>query len=85
MTNALNRVFKLILGWALVLLGVIGWFLLILPGTLFIVLGRGLLSAQSEWVKKKVESLVDRFPRHAARIQGLKESLISKIRGEGSL
>lgn len=79
-----NRYCKLILGWALVLLGVIGWLLPILPGTPFIILGLAVLSSQSEWIRNKIESLRARFPRQAAKLQTLKDSLAAKINREGT-
>jgi uncharacterized membrane protein YbaN (DUF454 family) len=82
MKAALSRLFKLILGWLLIFLGIIGWFLPIVPGTLLIFLGLALLSAQSEWVRDKIESFRVRFPRQAARMHSLKESLISKFKKE---
>ncbi len=73
------RLVKLIAGWSLVLLGIIGWFTPILPGTLFILLGFALLSSESEWVRQKIESWKARFPRQAAKLEAVKESLVSKI------
>ena len=88
MKATLNRLFKLAFGWCLVFLGIIGWLTPILPGTIFIVLGLAILSSQSEWVRGKIESLIEflrvRFPRQASRLQALKEGLISKTRKEGS-
>lgn len=82
--KALNRYCKLILGWALVLLGIIGWLLPILPGTPFIVLGFTLLSSQSECIRNKIESLRERFPRQAAKLHALKEGLAAKIKRKGT-
>lgn len=79
MKAAIHHIFKLTLGWLLVLLGVIGWFLPVVPGTLLFLLGVAVLSAQSEWIRGKIENLKARFPRQAARFHALKESL-SKTR-----
>jgi len=88
MKATIHRLLKLISGWVLVLLGIIGWFLPVIPGTLFVLLGLALLSTQSEWVREKIEALLDslraRFPRQAHRLQSLKEGLVSRIRKEGS-
>lgn len=83
MKATLNRYCKLIVGWALVSLGIIGWLLPILPGTPFIVLGVAILSAQSEWLRNRIATLKIRFPRQTAKLQALKESLFSKIRKAG--
>ena len=78
------RVLKLLSGWTLVFLGVIGWFIPVVPGTLFIILGFALISAQSEWVRNLIDSLSLRFPRQAAKLRAIKEGLLSKIGGEGT-
>lgn len=89
MKATLNRLVKLLFGWLLVFVGVVGWFTPILPGTLFVFLGLAVISAQSAWVRNKIESLIDslrdRFPRQAGKLQSLKESLIAKIRKEENL
>jgi len=80
MKAKLHRFCKLIAGWALVSLGLAGWLLPIIPGTPFIVLGLAILSAQSEWARKILDSLKVRFPRQAAKLRALKEGLAAKIR-----
>jgi len=78
------RVLKLLSGWTLIFLGVIGWFIPVVPGTIFIILGFALISAQSEWVRNLIDSLSLRFPRQAAKLRAIKEGLLSKIGGEGT-
>jgi len=75
-----KRFFKLALGWALLLLGIVGLFLPILQGMLFIFLGVALLSTQSEWVRRGLESLRARFPRQAAKLRRLKRGLLRRFR-----
>lgn len=84
MKARLHRVCNLVLGWLLILLGIVGWLLPIVPGTPFIVVGLAILSTQSEWFRNKIESLKLRFPRQAARLRLLKEGLAAKIRREGA-
>jgi len=79
----LYRLLKLIAGWTLVVLGVIGWLMVILPGTPFIVLGLAVLSSQSPWVRKKVESARLRFPRLAARLEAIKDGMASRLKRKG--
>jgi len=57
MKTTLNRFFKLVFGWTLVFLGLIGWLLPVLPGTLFILLGFALLPAEFEWLRNKIDCL----------------------------
>lgn len=78
MKAALNHIAKLIVGWALVFLGVIGLFLPILQGVLFLVLGFALLSSESEWVRKKIELLAARYPKVAAKLKCVRESATTK-------
>jgi uncharacterized membrane protein YbaN (DUF454 family) len=75
-----KRFFKLALGWGLLLLGIVGLFLPILQGMLLIFLGVALLSTQSEWVRRGLESLRARFPRQAAKLRRLKENLLGRFR-----
>jgi len=84
MKSKFNRYCKLTVGGVLVSLGIIGWLLPILPGTPFIVLGLAILSAESEWLRNKIEALKTRFPRQTAKLQALKESLAAKLRKMGA-
>ena len=49
------RVLRLTAGWALIVVGVIGLFLPILQGILFIASGLALLSTESRWAKQLLE------------------------------
>jgi uncharacterized membrane protein YbaN (DUF454 family) len=51
------KILRLIAGWSLVAVGVIGLFLPILQGLLFIASGLAILSTESRWAK----SLLERF------------------------
>lgn len=83
MKQTLGRFCKLTLGWGMVFLGVVGWFLPLLPGTLFLLLGFALLSAQSERLRRWIEGWKIYFSGYAAKLHGLKGILISKFRKEG--
>lgn len=74
-----NRLFKLTVGWMLLLLGIIGWLLPVVPGTPFVLVGVAILSAQSEWLRHKIEGL--RIP---ARLRLLRQFLAAKIRRVGA-
>jgi uncharacterized membrane protein YbaN (DUF454 family) len=80
MKTVLTRLFKLALAWLLLFLGIVGLFLPILQGLLFIFLGLALLSSQSQWIRNKIEFLQDRFPHQAARLQALREKLRSALK-----
>jgi uncharacterized membrane protein YbaN (DUF454 family) len=53
------RIFRLVAGWTLVGLGVIGLFLPVLQGFLFIFSGLALLSTESPWARRVLTRLKD--------------------------
>ena len=63
MKQRLKRYTVLALGWAFILLGILGLFLPILQGILFLTIGLILLSRESEWAAGKLEWLKTRYPR----------------------
>jgi uncharacterized membrane protein YbaN (DUF454 family) len=79
----LYRLVKLIGGWILVILGVVGWFMLIVPGTPLIILGLTVLSGESPWVRKKIEAAKLRFPRLAASLEAIKNGIVSRLKRRG--
>ena len=62
MKKTITRVLVLILGWALILLGIIGLFVPILQGILFILLGLLVLSRESVWARSSLHTMRLRFP-----------------------
>jgi len=67
MRPLLKRVVILTLGWAFVLLGILGLFLPILQGILFILIGLIILSTEYIWAHRLVEKLKVRFPKIAQK------------------
>ena len=55
MTSLLKRVATLALGWVLVLAGIAGLFLPILPGGILIVAGVLMLSPHCPWIRRALE------------------------------
>ncbi len=55
------------LGWFFVVLGILGIFLPILQGILFLMIGMFLLSRESDWAKAELEALKIRYPKLAAK------------------
>lgn len=51
------RIFRLVAGWILVVVGVIGLFLPVLQGFLFIFSGLALLSTESPWARRLLTRL----------------------------
>jgi uncharacterized membrane protein YbaN (DUF454 family) len=56
------RIAAVVLGWALLLGGIIGLFLPIVPGGLLIVVGALTLSPQGSWLRRALENCQVRFP-----------------------
>jgi uncharacterized membrane protein YbaN (DUF454 family) len=69
------RVATLVLGWILVVLGVVGLFLPVLQGGLSLVLGFALLSIASQTVHLKLRSLMGRWPRAWKRLEKLRRRM----------
>lgn len=55
------------LGWAFVVLGIVGLVLPILQGILFLLIGLSLLSQQSPWAARVLRRLRERFPAVARK------------------
>ena len=62
MRPLLKRIALVTLGWGFVLLGIIGLFLPILQGILFILIGLIILSTEYVWAHRLLEKLKARFP-----------------------
>jgi uncharacterized membrane protein YbaN (DUF454 family) len=69
----LKRIAVLTIGWAFILLGIVGLFLPILQGILFILIGLLILSTEYVWAHNLLEKLKRRFPRIAAKMNRAKE------------
>jgi uncharacterized membrane protein YbaN (DUF454 family) len=64
-----KRIGILIIGWFFVGLGVLGLFLPVLQGVLFIMIGLLILSSRSEMVKRWLKHLEERHPDHHERME----------------
>jgi uncharacterized membrane protein YbaN (DUF454 family) len=58
-------------GWALLPLGIVGLFLPILPGVLFLIIGLSILSVEYEWARRWMAALRSRFPGTDKKLQGI--------------
>ncbi len=65
----MKKVGILILGWAFILLGIIGLFLPILQGILFIMIGLAILSSRSPTIRRFLGYLESRYPQHYQRVE----------------
>lgn len=50
-------------GWGFIVLGILGLFLPILQGILFLLIGLSLLSNSSPWAAKILQKVKERFPK----------------------
>jgi uncharacterized protein (TIGR02611 family) len=75
MKKTVMRVVRLVLGWACLILGVIGLFVPILQGVLLILLGMALLSRDSRWARRCLTKMRLRFPEVYDRMQRSKERM----------
>lgn len=65
----IKSVGMLIVGWFFVLLGIVGLFLPILQGILFIMIGLAILSSRSEMIRRFLKRLEDRFPKQYEQME----------------
>ena len=64
-----------IIGWFFVVLGIIGLFLPVLQGILFIMIGLAILSSRSETVKRFLKHLEKRFPHQYEQMEVWREKI----------
>lgn len=63
MTQRVKRVLLEIAGWGFLVLGVVGLFLPLMQGMLFIVIGLLILSSEYVWAHRLLSKARDRFPK----------------------
>jgi uncharacterized membrane protein YbaN (DUF454 family) len=75
--NQFKKIGILIIGWIFIGLGILGLFLPILQGILFIMIGLAILSSRSKMIRRFLEYLEKRYPHHYHRIVALRLKLRS--------
>jgi uncharacterized membrane protein YbaN (DUF454 family) len=78
----IKRIISLTIGWTLILLGVVGLFVPILQGILFILLGLYVLSRESKTARRLLDRLRERYPDAYAKMRLLKDKLRSAWPGQ---
>jgi uncharacterized membrane protein YbaN (DUF454 family) len=73
--DTIKRIGLLIIGWFFIVLGVLGLFLPILQGVLFILIGLAILSSRSEMIKRFLKHLEERYPHHHEQVEIWKEKI----------
>ena len=79
MSKRLKRWLVLAVGWGFSFLGVVGLFLPVLQGVLFLLIGLTILSTEYVWAHNVLQKLRRRFPSLTARLDA------AKIRARGWL
>ena len=67
MQAKVNSLLFVLLGWSLVALGVIGLFVPVVQGVLFLLIGLFVLSSKYSWARRLLHQLKRRFPSLARR------------------
>ncbi len=78
--NQLKKIGWLIAGWLFIILGVLGLFLPILQGILFIGIGLAILSSRSNRVKRLLKYIELRFPHLHKRVEEWRERLRNRFK-----
>ena len=77
MNKRIKRLLIWCLGWVFIVLGILGLFLPVLQGILFLLIGLYLLSSTSPWAEKLLNRLRERFPKISKTFEEAKEKVAS--------
>ncbi|GGE15026.1 hypothetical protein GCM10011571_15690 [Marinithermofilum abyssi] len=69
----LKRITGQVIGWVFIFLGILGLFLPVLQGFLFLILGLLILSKTTPWAKKLLDKLETRFPKVGKAMEKLRK------------
>jgi uncharacterized membrane protein YbaN (DUF454 family) len=75
--NKFKKIGILIIGWTFIGLGILGLFLPILQGILFIMIGLAILSSRSESVRRFLKHIEEHYPHHHERMEHWRERIRS--------
>jgi uncharacterized membrane protein YbaN (DUF454 family) len=84
-TDDIKKWIFLSVGWTFIVLGILGLFLPILQGFLFLFIGFGILSSRSRWARRILARLRHRYPRQYASVRAQKEAVKATLRRWGIL
>ncbi len=62
MKKIIKRIVLVVVGWGFILVGIVGLFLPVLQGVLFILIGLIILSSEYVWAHRLLERVKTRFP-----------------------
>jgi uncharacterized membrane protein YbaN (DUF454 family) len=76
----MKRVAKVAVGWFFLVLGVIGCFLPILQGFLFMAVGLFFLAEESPFIKKYIDRLERKYPEQTQKVHEFRNAVKHKLR-----
>jgi uncharacterized membrane protein YbaN (DUF454 family) len=77
-----QKYLSLVVGWTFIVLGILGLFLPVLQGILFLMIGLVILSSEYVWAHAVLSKLRARFPRVASTFHEASERARAWIRHE---
>ena len=81
--KSIKGIILLIIGWLFIVFGIVGLFLPILQGILFILIGLAILFPRNRYVEQLITRARNRWPEQAARMDAWKERLRVFLQGLG--
>lgn len=85
MPGPLRRIVVLATGWSFILLGVVGLFLPILQGVLFLLVGLWILSTESAAAAGLLSRLRRRYPKMSETVEAARNIAARKLRRLGEI
>jgi uncharacterized membrane protein YbaN (DUF454 family) len=73
LNSRVKRGLVLVVGWVFILLGIVGLFLPVLQGILFLLIGLVILSTEYVWAHHLLRRLGERFPKLQSAIEKAKQ------------
>lgn len=80
MKKAGRKILVFIAGWFFILLGIVGLFLPILQGILFIAIGFLILSRESRWAKRMLVKLRRKYPEQFKKLKKFSQKFSSRFK-----
>ena len=80
MKQAAKKIVAIVAGWAFVVVGVIGLFVPLMQGILFIIIGLTILSTEYVWAHHLLAKVRNRFPRIATYSDRFREKATCWVR-----
>ncbi len=78
--NEFKKIGLLIIGWFFIGLGILGFFLPILQGFLFIMIGLTILSSRSKTIRRFLKYLEKRYPHQYKRVVAWRLKIRSRLK-----